>query len=323
MKTLKEAPINQGTKVLVRCDIDVPIENGIIGETFRLDSAIPTLKYVIEKEGFPIIAGHLGKPKGSIKPELSTKYLLPYFIEKLGEGNFELVENLRFNPGEEENNEDFCKELASKADIYVNDSFATCHRNHASITGITKYLPSYAGITLEREIANLKKVMEEPKRPLVVIIGGTKLESKLPVIEKFQDTADYIMLSSLLSANWSKEITHNMILSDNRDLESKDIDVKTRQKFTEIIDMAGTVFWAGPLGMFEDEDYILGTKDIALKIAEVTETKGVFSVLGGGDTVTAINKLGLLDKFSFVSTGGGAMLEFLAGEKLPGIEALN
>lgn len=323
MKILAEAPIKQGNRILVRCDIDVPIENGVIGETFRLESALPTLKFIVEKGGFPIIAGHIGKPKGTFDSKLSTKTLLPYFSDNLGESNFELLENLRFSPGEEENNEDFCKELASKAEIYANDSFATCHRNHASITGITKYLPSYAGITLEREISNLKKVMEEPKRPLVVIIGGTKLESKLPVIEKFQDTADYIMLSSLLSANWSKEITHNMILSDNRDLESKDIDDKTRQKFSEIIENAGTVLWAGPLGMFEDENYMLGTKEIALKIADVTERKGVFSVLGGGDTVTAINKLGLLNKFSFVSTGGGAMLEFLAGEKLPGIEALN
>ena len=322
MKTLKEAPITPGTKVLVRCDIDVPIENGVVGETFRLESALPTLRYIIEKGGFPIIAGHIGKPKGTFDSKLSTNTLLPYFKDNLGESNFELLENLRFNPGEEENSDEFSKELASKAEIYVNDSFATCHRDHASITGIAKYLTSYAGITLEKEISNLKRVMEEPKRPLVVIIGGTKLESKLPVIEKFQATADYIMLSSLLSANWSKEITRNMILADNRDLESKDINDKTRHKFSEIIENAGTVLWAGPLGMFEDDNYILGTKDIALKISEVTEKKGVFSVLGGGDTVTAVNKLGLLDKFSFVSTGGGAMLEFLAGEKLPGIEVL-
>ena len=165
--------------------------------------------------------------------------------------------------------------------------------------------------------------MEDPKRPLAVIIGGTKLESKLPVIQKFRETADYIMLSSLLSANWSKEITHNMILADNRDVESRDINDKTRQKFSEILENTGTVLWAGPLGMFEEDEFLEGTKEIALKIADITARKGVFSVVGGGDTVSAINELGLLDKFSFVSTGGGAMLQFLAGETLPGIEALN
>jgi phosphoglycerate kinase len=323
MKTLKEAPINKGTKVLVRCDIDVPIENGVLGEVFRLESALPTLKYVIEKGGFPIIAGHIGKPKGVYDSTLSTKNLLPYFNQHLGEGSFELLENLRFDPGEEENSDDFSKYLASKAELYVNDSFATCHRKHASIVGITRFLPSYAGITQEKEITNLTKVMEDPKRPLVVIIGGAKLESKMPVIEKFQQIADYIILSSLLSANWSKEITHNMILADNKDLESKDIDDKTRQKFSKIIENAGTILWAGPLGMYEDNRFIVGTREIALKITQVTSNKGVFSVLGGGDTIAAMNKIGLLDKFSFVSTGGGAMLEFLAEGTLPGIKALN
>lgn len=323
MKTLKEAPINKGTKVLVRCDIDVPIENGVIGEVFRLESALPTLKYIIEKGGFPVIAGHIGKPKGVFDQTLSTKNLLPYFNQHLGEGNFELLENLRFNAGEEENSDDFSKYLASMSELYVNDSFATCHRKHASIVGITRYLPSYTGLTLEREISNLSKTMEDPKRPLVVIIGGAKLESKMPVIDKFQKIADYIMLSSLLSANWSKEITHNMILADNKDLGSKDIDDKTRQKFSEIIENAGTILWAGPLGMYEDDRFIAGTREIALKITEVTSNKGVFSVLGGGDTIAAMNKIGLLDKFSFVSTGGGAMLEFLAEGALPGIEALN
>ncbi len=323
MKTLKEAPINKGTKVPVRCDIDVPIENGVLGEVFRLESALPTLKYVIEKGGFPIIAGHIGKPKGVYDSTLSTKNLLPYFNQHLGEGSFELLENLRFDPGEEENSDDFSKYLASKAELYVNDSFATCHRKHASIVGITRFLPSYAGITQEKEITNLTKVMEDPKRPLVVIIGGAKLESKMPVIEKFQQIADYIILSSLLSANWSKEITHNMILADNKDLESKDIDDKTRQKFSKIIENAGTILWAGPLGMYEDNRFIVGTREIALKITQVTSNKGVFSVLGGGDTIAAMNKIGLLDKFSFVSTGGGAMLEFLAEGTLPGIKALN
>jgi phosphoglycerate kinase len=142
------------------------------------------------------------------------------------------------------------------------------------------------------------------------------------VIEKFQPVADFIMLSSILSANWSKEVTHNMLLADNNDVASKDINDKTRQKFMWAIEKSRTILWAGPLGMYEEEEFIAGTREIAQKIAEVTQNKGVFSVLGGGDTVTAANKLGLLDKFSFVSTGGGAMLQFLAEGDLPGLKPL-
>ncbi|MBW6441915.1 phosphoglycerate kinase [Patescibacteria group bacterium] len=323
MKTLSEAPIKQGTKVFVRCDIDVPIERGVIQEKFRLDSSLNTLKYIIDKGGMPLIAGHMGKPKGQVNENLSTKYLLPYFDEKLGEGKFELLENLRFDSREETNDEKFSEELASKAELFVNESFATSHRQHASIVGITRFLPSYAGMTLEKEIESLSRVMNNPEKPLAVLIGGVKLESKLPIIERFQPIADFIMLSSLLSANWSKEITHNMLLADNRDLDSKDINDNTRQKFIWALEKSKTILWAGPLGMYEEEEFMAGTREIAQKISELTQNKGVYSVVGGGDTVAAINKLELLDKFSFVSTGGGAMLQFLAEGTLLGIEALN
>ena len=265
----------------------------------------------------PVIAGHMGKPDGKEDPKLSMQQLVPYFNEKLGEGTYEILENLRFNPKEEENNEEFAKELASKAEIYVNESFATCHREHASIVGITAFLPSFAGFNLQKEVEALTKVMYKPEKPLALIVGGVKLESKLPVIEKFYDKADFIMLSSILSANWSKEITHNMLLADNRDVESKDINENTRQKFIWAIEKSRTVLWAGPLGMYENDQFIQGTKEIAEKIAERTQKDGVYSVVGGGDTVAAINKLGLMDKFSFVSTGGGAMLQFLANGTLP------
>lgn len=322
MKTISEAPIKEGTKVIVRCDLDVPIVNGEIEETFRLDSSIPTLKYILEKKGFPIIIGHMGKPEGNATPKLSTTQLIPYFNEKLGEGNFEILENLRFDPGEKNNDKEFSKILASKADIYVNESFATSHREHASIVGITEFLPSFAGLNLVKEVENLGKIMNNPEKPLAVIIGGIKLESKLPVIEKFQPIADYIMLSSVLSANWSNEITHNMILSDNRDVESKDINDKTRQNFSRVLEKCRTVLWAGPLGMYENEEFIKGTQEIAQKVVELTQNGRLYSVIGGGDTVTAVNKLGLLDKFSFVSTGGGAMLQFLAEGDLPGLKPL-
>ncbi len=323
MKLLSKASIKSGIKVFTRCDIDVPIENGVVVETFRLDNLLETLSYIIEKGGIPVIAGHIGKPDGVFTEKLSTKHLLPYFNEKLGEGKFELLENLRFDPREEENNEEYAKELASKAEIYVNESFATCHRKHASIVGITTFLPSYAGFRLQKETESLDKILENPKKPLVVIIGGAKLESKLSVIGKFQQIADFILLSSLLSANWSKEITHNMILSDNIDQNTRDIDQKTCEKFKEIIKNAKTILWAGPLGMYENEEFIAGTREIANQISKVTQENGAYSVVGGGDTIAALSKLGLLDNFSFVSTGGGAMLQYLAEGILPGIEALN
>ena len=323
MKLLSEAPIKSGTRVFVRCDIDVPIENEVVGETFRLDNLLETLNYIIEKGGIPVIAGHIGKPDGVFTEKLSTKHLLPYFEEKLGARNFELLENLRFDPREEKNSDEYAKELASKAEIYVNESFATCHREHTSIVGITRFLPSYAGLRLQKEIESLNKVLDNPSRPLVVIIGGAKLESKLPVIESFKKSADQILLSSLLSANWSKEITHNMILSDNIDQNTKDTDQSTCEKFKEIIKNAKTILWAGPLGMYENEEFITGTREIANQISKATQENGVYSVVGGGDTIAALNKLGLLDNFSFVSTGGSAMLEYLAEGTLPGIEALN
>lgn len=322
MKLLIDAPINKGTKVFVRCDLDVPVENGVVKEAFRLESSLPTLKYIIEKGGIPVIAGHIGKPDGKEDLKLSTQQLVPYFNEKLGEGAYEILENLRFNLGEEENSEEFAKELAKTAQVFVNESFATCHRKHTSIVGITAFLPSFAGFTLQKEVEALTKVMENPGKPLAIIIGGIKLESKMPVIEKFLDKADFIMLSSILSANWSKEITHNMLLADNKDVESKDINENTRQKFIWAIEKSRTILWAGPLGMYEDDEFIQGTKEIAEKIAERTQKDGAYSVVGGGDTVGAINKLGLMDKFSFVSTGGGAMLQFLAEGTLPGIEVL-
>lgn len=322
MQTLTDTPIKQGTRVFVRCDIDVPIENSVIGETYRLDNLLPTLKYIIEKGGIPVIAGHIGKPEGVFSEELSTKQLIPFFNEKLGERIYEILENLRFDPREEQNDDNFAKELSSKAEIYVNESFATSHREHASIVGITRYLPSYAGFRFQKEIETLDKIITNPDKPLVIIIGGAKLESKLPVIDKFIQKADYILLNSLLSANWSKEIPQNLILSSNSSLESKDINQETIEKFKQILNGAKTILWAGPLGMYEKEEYIVGTREIATKIAEITQEKGVFSVIGGGDTIAAINKLELLDKFSFVSTGGSAMLEYLAEGTLPGIKAL-
>jgi phosphoglycerate kinase len=323
MKSLSEAPIKSGARVFVRCDIDVPIENGKIGEAYRLDCLRETLKFIIEKGGIPIIAGHIGKPDGKFDEKLSTKHLLSYFNEKLGENTFEILENLRFDPREETNDPEYAKELALKAEIYVNESFATCHREHASIIGLPKILPSYAGFRLQKEIEALNKIIKKPEKPLVVLIGGAKLESKMPVIDTFLVTADFVLISSLLSANWSKEIPQNLVIAHNRDPESKDIDTETIVNFKKYIQNSRTILWAGPFGVYQKEEFIVGTRDIAIEITRLTKEKGVYSLIGGGDTVNAIDKLGLLDKFSFVSTGGSAMLQYLAEGNLPGIAALN
>jgi len=323
MKSLSEAPIKTSTRVFVRCDIDVPVKNGQIEEPYRLDNLLETLKFIIEKGGLPLIAGHIDKPEGHFEEKFSTKHLLPYFNEKLGENSFELLENLRFDPREEENDAGYSKELALEAEMYVNESFATCHREHASIVGIPKILPSYAGLRLQKEINALDKTLKDPEKPLVVIIGGAKLESKMPVIDKFLVLADSILLNSLLSANWSKEVPHNLILSCNKDKSSMDIDKETIENYIRILQSARTILWVGPLGVYEKEEFIQGTREIAKEVSKLTQENGVYSVIGGGDTITALDKLGLLDKFSFVSTGGGAMLQYLAYGTLPGIEALN
>lgn len=323
MKSLSEAPVKTSTRVFVRCDIDVPIENGKIGETFRLDNLLETLRFIIGKGGLPLIAGHIDKPEGHFEEKFSTKHLLPYFNKKLGENSFELLENLRFDTREEGNDTEYSKELASKAEIYVNESFATCHREHASIVGLPKILPSYAGLRLQKEINALDQILKSPEKPLVVIIGGAKLESKMPVIDKFLVLADVILLNSLLSANWSKEIPHNLVLSCNKDKSGMDIDKDTIENYIRILQSARTILWAGPLGVYEKEEFIQGTREIAKEVSKLTQENSVYSVIGGGDTITALDKLGLLDKFSFVSTGGGAMLQYLADGTLPGIEALN
>ncbi|OGC68977.1 hypothetical protein A2415_04230 [candidate division WWE3 bacterium RIFOXYC1_FULL_39_7] len=320
MKSLREAPINIGTKVFIAADLDVPMENGTILETYRLDNLIPTIKYVLEKGGIPILGGHIGSPKGQIVDELSTKRLKLYFDEKLGVGNYMLLENLRFDKREEENSVDYAKELAGKADVYVNENFSTSHRNHASIVQLPRLLPSYAGFRLEDEVANLSKVIDSPRRPLVAIIGGAKLESKKPTVSRFIELADYVLIGGRIGLEWAEEIPGNLILPLDYQDDNKDIGSETIEKYCDIISSAKTVLWAGPLGMYEEDKYIIGTRKIAEAITKNTDC---FSVIGGGDLVAATNKLGLLTNFGFVSTGGGAMLEFLVKSTLPGIEALN
>lgn len=305
--------------MLVRCDLDVPVKAGEITEPFRLELALKTLQHIVDRGGLPIICGHMGRPKGMVDPALSTSQLKPYFNNHLN-GDFELLENLRFDAREEANSADFARELAQKAEIYVNESFATCHRKASSITGLPELLPAYAGFRLMQEVEVLKNVLEHPARPLVALIGGAKLESKRPVIEKFAQIADAVLVGGRLALE--EPITLEKVYCPVDYVETKDIGPKTLVGWQDMILSAGTIVWAGPMGLFEEERYSLGTKTVATWLSESTKS-GCFTVAGGGDTVSALTSFGHFANISFVSSGGSAMLDFLVDGTLPGIEALN
>jgi len=320
-QTLKNAPantLNKDAKVLVRADLDVPIENGKIVETYRLDQMLPTLNFLKEKGTHIVLAGHIGRPEGRHVNELSTKILRPYFDEKLGATTYELLENLRFDPREEQNDSTYVQELASKADIYVNECFSTSYRNHASFVAITKLLPSYAGFRLEKEVQTLSAVLKNPIRPLVVLVGGSKVEAKKPVIEKFIEIADHILVGGKIGNNWNAGRTTNLLLPFDYAEMGKDIGPTTIEIYRQLILQAKTVIWAGPMGNYEEGKFALGSIELAQAIVD----SKAFSVAGGGDTIAVLDRYGFLDKFTFVSTGGSAMLKFLAGDKMPGLEAL-
>ncbi len=322
MKSLNYAPIYSGTKVFVAADLDVPIKDGEILDTFRLDKLLPTLQFITKKGGFPIIGGHIGRPKGQVVPELSTTRLKPYFDKNVGSANYELLENLRFDPREEVTDEDFAKELASKAAIYVNEAFSTSHRKDASIIGIPKFIPGYAGIRLEKEAEVLTNLLEYAKRPFAVIIGGAKLEDKKTVVSKFLEIADDVLLGGKVGIDWTAKVPANLHLPTDYLGDFKDIGHKTVLYYSQLISEAKTILWTRPMGMYEDPSYFGGSAEIANAIVLATKSNGAHSVAGGGDTLDIITKTNLREGFSFLSTGGGAMLDFLVNKTLPGIEAL-
>lgn len=385
MKKLSELNDLQDKKVLVRVDFNVPLgDDGVVdeSESWRIKSAIPTIKYLIEKGACVILMTHLGRPDGQVVdkfrldpvqkrlanilglPVIKTSDCVGDFVFKtihdMRGGEVLLLENLRFHREEEENDPIFAKQLADLGEIYVNDAFSAAHRAHASTEGITKFLPSYAGLSLEKEIDSLSRAIENPEKPATIIIGGLKAETKLPVINFLLDKFDNILVGGvvanfLLKANGveiGKSVLDDLdieeakkidisngkihipsdVITDN--LEMRRVDLKndaigenkildlgenTLREYCEIIKNSKTVVWNGTVGMFEDENYANGTKEIARAMAEsYAET-----IVGGGDTIMALDRFGYLDRMKHVSTGGGAMLEFLSGEKLPGIEALN
>ncbi|MBU0649939.1 phosphoglycerate kinase [Patescibacteria group bacterium] len=318
MNCLDQAPLAAGVLALVRCDLDVPIKNGVVLETFRLDASLKTLNYIISKGGVPVIMGHLGRPGGKVVPELSANQLRSYFDTHL-KGPYELLENLRFDPREEQNDPGLAAELAAKAQLYVNESFGNDHRKHTSIVGVPKLLPAYAGYQLVKEVTALNKVLINPARPLLAIIGGAKIESKKPVLQKLAQVADAVLVGGRLALEG--EIKLAKVLCPVDYLDQKDIGPKTLEGWRELILSAKTIVWAGPLGLVEEDLYSKGTRLVGQWVGDMAR-RGSFTLVGGGDTVGALDKFGLLGGFSFVSTGGSAMLDFLVDGTLPGIEVL-
>ena len=394
MKSIQNKDIDlERKKILLRLDLNVPIENGQITDTNRIEKIIPTLKYLLEKKAKIIIISHVGRPKGKVNKDLSLKPIcenlelkLKQKIKLIDKSLFDLkfeeisenlksyeiliLENIRFYKEEEENDENFAKLISSFGNIYVNDAFSCSHRKHASVFSITKFLPSYSGLQMETEVNSLKKITENIEKPITCIIGGSKISTKINIIKNLIKKFDNIVIVGGMANNILKYHSHNIgksinekdcndiiseILSlsktqnckitypidvsvgknmnDNSKIKNideisddeiiLDIGPKTIELIENIIENSKTILWNGPAGYFENPNFAKGSKKIANKIAERNKTGKIFSVAGGGDTVAAINTFKLTKDFNFISTAGGAFLEFLEGKELPGIKALN
>ena len=392
MKSIRNEKNLNNKKILLRLDLNVPLKNGKITDTIRIDKILPTLNFLIQHKTKIIILSHVGRPKGEIVKELSLKPISDDLQNKLGV-NVKLItenineikdkdffnkfheeilmlENIRFYAEEEKNDYNFAKHLSSFADIYVNDAFSCSHRAHASINEISKFLPSFSGLQLDLEVNALTKITSEITKPITCIIGGSKISTKINIIKNLIPKFDNIIIVGGMANNFIeyfgynigksiKEKNCNKIVeeiislskktkckitypedvivskdlngsSKNKELDEilsdemiLDIGLKTLNKITNIIDKSKTIFWNGPAGYFENPNFANGSIQIAKKIIENNKANKIFSVAGGGDTVSLLNNLNAVNEFNFVSTAGGAFLEYLEGKNLPGITALN
>jgi phosphoglycerate kinase len=344
MKNIKTINV-EGSRILLRCDFNVPLDSeGNISDDFRIKENLLTIKYLIENKAKTILISHLGDPDGKTVDNLKLDKVQEKLSELLGitvkkandcigleviemvnelnPGDVLLLENLRFHKEETGNDPHFAEELSKLAEVYINDAFSVCHRAHASIVGLPKYLPGYPGFLLEKEIFNLNKVLDNPEKPMVAIIGGKKVGTKAKVINEMSKIADSVIISGLIK----KEAIEKNIQFDFPEkitgpldsLDALDIDEKTAEMFVQKIKTAKTVLWNGPFGKTEDEMYMKGTLAIAKAIIE----SKAYSVIGGGETIEFLDRQELLSQFSHVCTGGGAMLQYLSGEELPGLKAL-
>lgn len=333
MKLLSDLDL-LGKRVFLRGDLDIPVVKGNVEDVTRLENLLPTIRYLISKDCKVLIAGHIGRPQETQNFNLSTNLLLETFSSLLNisithfktleaaknfKGTLGLLENLRFWKGEEKNDAGFAKELASLAQVFVNEAFAAAHRAHASIVGVPKLIPAAAGFHFQKEVEVLTQVLKNPKRPCVVVIGGAKIETKLPVIDNMAKIADWVLVGGKLPAEIKngKLKKDNILIAELTD-NGKDLRPYSIEKFKAVIKNAKTLVWNGPMGVFEEVESETGTKEIA----EAVANSAAFKVAGGGETIFAIKKFGLLAKMDWVSSGGGAMLEFLSGKQLPGIVAL-
>ncbi len=388
--TIRDIDVN-GKKVLLRCDFNVPLDENLnITDKTRIVAALPTIKYLLEHNAKLILCSHLGRPKGEVKKEFSLAPVAKELSAQLGkevklaedvtgpsakeltsnmkEGDIVLLENVRFDPREEKNDDTLSQEFASLADVYVNDAFGTCHRAHSSTAGVAKYLPSACGFLIEKELKALGDALNNPVRPFVAILGGKKVSDKIGVIDSLLEKVDTLLIGGGMAYTFYKSMGYGvgnsvceldkldlakslmqkakdkgvkMLLPlDNKigkefkpDTESKvvkfseipdewegfDIGPETIKLYTEELQKAKTVLWNGPVGLFEFDQFAVGTNAIANCLANLTDCT---TIIGGGDSAAAVTKAGLADKMSHISTGGGASLEFIEGKKLPGIECI-
>ncbi len=391
MNYIKDKKDLDGKIVLLRLDLNVPIKNGKITDETRINKILPIFKYLIEKKSKIIVISHIGRPKGqrdeglSLEPvckcleiklqkkinlikddiyNLNKKKLSEIFSDKII-----FLENIRFYKEEESNDEDFSKQIASFGDLFVNDAFSCSHRMHATVSAITKFLPSYGGLQLETEINALKKVTSEIKKPISCIIGGSKISTKIPIIKNLIPKFDNIIIVGGMANNILKYNGHtigkslqeknceaiigdifklsknhscslifpqDVVVSKTTEGNAKikelveisnddlilDIGPKTIEIIKNKIEESKTILWNGPAGYFENSHFAKGSFEIGKKIAEQNKINKIFSVAGGGDTVALINNIGIFDSFNFISTAGGAFLEYIEGKELPGIKAL-
>lgn len=343
LPSVTKAPC-KGKKVLVRVDFDVPLDKkGKIADNTRIEFCLPTLRLLLKKEAKIILISHLGRPERKRISNLSLKPIIlvlekllgpkvrvhfsPYFqgkncqkaVRYLSAGEVLLLENLRFSPDEEENNPVFAHDLASLADIYINEAFANSHRAHASIIGLPNWLPSYLGLRFAKEFKILSSVYQNSKRPIVLILGGKK-ESKILSGQILLAWVDTLLVGGqLVEFNSIKEIAGHTKVKADLTKKGEDITSESARQFAQVIKKAGTIIWSGPMGAYENPRYLKGTEIVA---KAVVSSEG-FSVVGGGDTEAALTQLGLEKKVDFISSGGGAMLDFFAQRgTLPGIEAI-
>ena len=388
-KTVEDINVS-GKKVLVRCDFNVPLKDGEITSDKRIVASLPTIKYLIDHNAKVILCSHLGRPKGEFKPEFSLAPVAKRLSDLLGkevkmakdvvgesaqalaaelkDGDVMLLENVRFHAEETKNDPEFSKALASLAEIYVNDAFGSAHRAHSSTTGVADYLPAVCGYLIQKEIEFMGGALENPKRPLVAILGGAKVSDKIGVINNLLDKVDTLIvgggmaytffvakgyhvgtslveedkvelakdmmnkaaekgvkfllpIDNVVGKEFDADTEYQTINSDEfpEGWMGLDIGPKTRALFADAVKGSGTVIWNGPMGVSEWDHFANGTIAVATAVAE----SGAISIIGGGDSAAAVQKLGFADKMSHISTGGGASLEFLEGKELPGIAALN